>query len=52
VLGGFVHGDDRESTPDPDVLAYGVADGFEELTAVVPEIKQIPEEARFLCPYE
>ncbi len=43
VLGGFVHPDDRESTPDPDALAYGVADGFEEL----PEIEQIPEQARF-----
>jgi hypothetical protein len=42
---------DCESTPDPDVLAYGVVDGFDELTALVPEIEQIPQEARFSCPY-
>jgi hypothetical protein len=30
----------------------GVADGFDELTALVLEIEQIPEEARFSCPYE
>jgi hypothetical protein len=29
------------------VLAYRVANGFEELTALMPEIEQLPEEARF-----
>jgi diacylglycerol O-acyltransferase len=38
---------DGESTPDLDVLAYGIEAGLEDLRALVPEIEQTPLEARF-----
>jgi hypothetical protein len=33
-------------------VGIAIFDGFDELTAFVPEIEQIPQEARFSCPYE
>jgi hypothetical protein len=34
------------------LVGIAILDGFDELTALVPEIEQIPQEARFSCPYE
>ena len=33
-------------------VGIAILDGFDELTALVPEIEQIFQEARFSCPYE
>jgi hypothetical protein len=38
---------DCESRPIRTCSRHGVADGLEELTALVPEIEQIPQEVRF-----
>jgi len=38
---------DCESTPDLDVLAYGIEAGLEELRALVPEFEKTPEEVRY-----
>ncbi len=38
---------DCESTPDLDVLAYGIEAGLEELRALVPELEKTPEEMRY-----
>ena len=38
---------DCESTPDLDVLAYGIEAGLEELRALVPGLEKIPEEMRY-----
>ena len=48
----FGNSTDCESTADPDLIAYGVADGLGEPGALMSEIEQIPQEARLLCPYE
>ncbi len=48
----FGNSTDCESTADPDLIAYDVADGLGEPGALMSEIEQTPKKARLLCPYE